>query len=55
MDVITKLEPLSEHNGLLKFLRNEDHAARLDGFVRDIANAIAEYQVCGRGRTILGY
>jgi len=55
MDIILELEPLSEQNGLLKFLRNEDHTALLDGFVRDIANTITEYQVCGREHTIKGY
>jgi len=52
MDVITKLEPLSEQNGLLKFLRNEDHAGLLSGLVQDIANAVTEYQVRGREHTI---
>ena len=47
MNVIVKLEPLSEQNGLLRFLRNEDHAGLLNGFVQDIANAVTDYQVCG--------
>ena len=47
MTVVTKLEPLSEQNGLVKFLRNEDHAVLLNGFVQNIANAITDYQVCG--------
>jgi hypothetical protein len=34
MDVLEKLEPLSEQNGLLKFLRNEDHVGLLNGFVQ---------------------
>ena len=55
MDVIIKLEPLSEQNGLLKFLRNEDHTALLEGFIRDIANAVAEYQVCSPEHAIQGY
>ena len=55
MDVILKLEPLSEQNGLLKFLRNEDHAGLLNGFVQDIAHAITDYQVCGRKLTVQDY
>jgi len=47
MDVLEKLEPLSEQNGLLKFLRNGDHAGSLNGFVEDIARAVTDYQVCG--------
>ena len=55
MVVVVKLEPLSEQNGLLKFLRNEDYAGLLNGFVQDIAYAITDYQVCGRKRTVHGY
>lgn len=47
-DVLEKLEPLSEQNGLLKFLRNDDHAGALNGFVQDIALAVTDYQVCDR-------
>jgi hypothetical protein len=47
-DVVVQLEPLSEQNGLLRFLRNGDHAASLSGFVQNIAYAITDYQVCGR-------
>jgi len=52
MDIVVKLEPLSEQNGLLKFLRNEDHTALLNGFVQDMACAITDYQVCGRKRAV---
>lgn len=45
-DVIVKLEPLSEQNGLLRFLQNQDHAALLSGFVQEVAEAITDYQVC---------
>jgi len=55
MDVVIKLEPLSEQNGLVKFLRNEDHAGLLNGLVQDIAHAITDYQVCGRKHAIQGY
>ena len=48
IDVLEKLEPLSEQNGLLKFLRNEDHAGSLGGFIEDIARAVTDYQVCGQ-------
>jgi len=44
MDVLEKLEPLSEQTGLLRFLRNEDHAGLLDGFVQDVARAVTDYQ-----------
>jgi methyl-accepting chemotaxis protein len=37
MDVVVKLEPLSEQSKLSKFLRNEDYAGLLNGFVQDIA------------------
>ena len=47
VDVVIKLEPLSEQSGLLRFLRNEDHAGLLNGFVQDIANAVTDYQVRG--------
>jgi hypothetical protein len=46
MDVLEKLEPLSEQKGLLKFLRNEDYAGLLNGFVEDTARAVTDYQVC---------
>lgn len=52
MDIVVKLEPLSEQNGLLKFLRNEDHAGLLNGFVQDIAYAVTDYQVCGQKSTV---
>jgi len=52
MDVVVKLEPLSEQNGLVKFLRNEEHAGLLNGFIQDIAHAVTDYQVCGRKRTV---
>lgn len=46
MGVIEKLEPLPEQNGLLRFLRNQDHAASLSGFVQEVAQAFTDYQVC---------
>jgi hypothetical protein len=52
MDVLEKLEPLSDQNGLLKFLRNENHVGLLNGFVEDVARAVADYQVCERKRTV---
>jgi len=55
MDVVIKLEPLSEENGLLKFLRNEDNAGLLNGLVQDIAHAVTDYQVCGGDRVVRGY
>jgi len=52
MDVVVKLEPLSEQNGLLKFLRNENHAGLLNGFVQDVAHAVTDYQVRSRERGV---
>jgi hypothetical protein len=46
IDVIVKLEPLSEQSGLLKFLRNEDYSGLLNGFVQDMGHAVTDYQVC---------
>ena len=45
---MAKLEPLSEQRGLLKFLKNVDHANTLNGFVQDLARAVTDYQVCMR-------
>ena len=55
MDILGKLEPLSEQNGLLKFLRNEDHAGLLNGFVQDIVQAVMDYQVCAPKLTVRRY
>jgi len=43
--VIMKLEPISEQNALLGFLRNVDNAKALTGFVQELADAITDYQV----------
>jgi hypothetical protein len=43
--IITKLKPLSEQNGIMKFLKNTDHANVLNGFVQDLAHAVTDYQV----------
>ena len=40
-----KLEPLSEQNAFLGFLRNADDSKILTGFVQELANAIMDYQV----------
>jgi len=55
MDVLERMEPLSEQKGLLKFLRNQDHAGLLNGFVQDIARAVTDYQVCGPKRAVQSY
>ena len=44
--IVTELRPLSEQHGLAKFLKNAEHAERLNGFVQDLAYAVADYQVC---------
>ena len=54
-DILGKLEPLSEQNGLLKFLRNEDHAGLLNVFVQDITQAVMDYQVYVPKRTVGRY
>ena len=45
--IVAKLGSISERHGLLKFLNNVDHANTLKGLVQDLANAVADYQVCG--------
>ena len=44
--IIAQLRPLSEQHGLAKFLKNDDHANKLNGFVQDLAYAVTDYQVC---------
>ena len=55
VDVLEKMEPLSEQNGMLKFLRNGDYTGLLNGFVQDISNAVTDYQVRSRMRTVKSY
>ena len=43
---ITRLKPLSKQHGIVKFLKNADHAKTLNGFVRDLDTAVTDYQVC---------
>ena len=43
--IVVKLGPLSEQNGFLRFLKNDDHAGILNGFVQDLAYAVTDYQV----------
>ena len=43
--VVAKLEPLSDQNALVRFLRNVDNAKTLTGFVQELSNAITDYQV----------
>ena len=43
--IIAKLEPLTEQNALIGFLRNVDNAKILTGFVQELADAITDYQV----------
>ena len=44
--IIAKLKPLSERHGIVKFLKNANHAKTLNGFVRDLDTAVTDYQVC---------
>ena len=39
-----RLEPLSDQNVFLGFLRNVDNAKALTGFVQELANAVTDYQ-----------
>lgn len=43
--VVSKLEPLSKQDVLLRFLRSVDNTKILTGFVQELANAITDYQV----------
>ncbi|KAF9644576.1 hypothetical protein BDM02DRAFT_927883 [Thelephora ganbajun] len=43
-EIVAKLGALSEQHGLLKFLKNVDHANTLNGFVQELAYAITDYQ-----------
>ena len=43
--IVAKLEPLSKQDGLLKFLRNTNNAKTITGFVRELADAVTDYQV----------
>ena len=43
--VIAKLEPLYDQHGLVRFLRNTDHAKTLAGLVQELSNVITDYQV----------
>ena len=43
--IIAKLEPLAEQHALIGFLRNVDNTKMLTGFVKELADAITDYQV----------
>jgi hypothetical protein len=43
--IITRLGPLDEQHGLMKFLDNVDHTNVLNGFIKELAYAITDYQV----------
>ena len=43
--IVAALKPLSEQNGIMKFLNNADNADTLNGFVQDLAYAVTDYQV----------
>ena len=44
--IVIKLGPLLEQHGLVRFLKNVDHANTLNGFIQDLAYAVVDYQVC---------
>ena len=48
-----KLEPLSDQHAIVRFLRNADNAGTLTGFVQELANAVADYQVRAAGLTVI--
>jgi len=52
--VVAKLEPFSEQQAFLRFLRNVDNAKTLAEFVQELADAITDYQVRATG-AILGF
>ena len=43
--IVTTLTPLSKQHGIARFLKNDDHAKILNGFVQDLAYAVTDYQV----------
>ena len=45
--IVTKLRPLADQHGFMKFLKNVDHADILSGFTKELAYAITDYQVWG--------
>ena len=51
--VIMKLEPLSEQDTLIRFLRNADNTKTLTGFVQELADAITDYQVRATGPIVI--
>ena len=51
--VVVKLEPLSDQHAIIRFLRNADNAGTLTGFVQELANAVADYQVRAAGPTTI--
>ena len=52
--IVAALKPLSEQNGIVKFLNNVDCADTLNGFVQELAYAVTDYQVCDTS-TIAGF
>ena len=47
--IVAALKPLSEQNGIMKFLNNFDYADTLNGFVQELAYAVTDYQVWDTG------
>ena len=50
--IVAKLGPLDEPFGLIKFFQNVDHVNVLNGFIREFARAITDYQVRGAYTTV---
>ena len=48
---MARLGQLSEQHWFWKFLDNVDNTDTLNGFVQDLAYAIADYQVCNTNCT----
>ena len=44
--IVMKLGPIAEQHGFMKFLKNADHANILNGFIKELADAITDYQAC---------
>ena len=49
--IMARLGQLSEQHWFWKFLDNVDNTDTLNGFVQDLAYAIADYQVCNTNCT----
>lgn len=54
-EVIIKLEPLADQDGLVGFLCNVDNAKTLAGFAKELADAVTDYQARVASPTAASY